>query len=202
MAFTQDKNIKIWMNSNFSANYPEEKVPEQGEQVFVEGVFGVMEQYWRDGGDRKKYMGFQEAGNYLRRKRVNNTHQDGTNSNQVKYVGVASPNLRSTATGVPVNYIVFRNATKTVQIDLNDQRNNISGNSHKVYESPTRADFKKPASFTYSNNSNKPITTTTNPNSRPLSTLNDSPHPIPPPRHAINQLSNLQSPNPLQSPLP
>jgi hypothetical protein len=81
-------------------------------------------------------------------------------------MGVASPNLRST--GMPVSCVVMRGAPKTVQLDVTDQRNNISSNSNKVGESPpARVDFRKPASFTYSNNPQQ-----AQQNSRPISTLN------------------------------
>lgn len=114
----------------------------------------------------------------------------------LQYVGTASPNLRST--DPPNSHLVMRNGIKAVRVDPNDQqRNNISSNSNKVGESPSaRVDFRKPASFTYSNNSNRPRE-----DSRPITTLTDSPNNIAfkaqtvitgtNPRHAINQLSNL-----------
>lgn len=83
-------------------------------------------------------MGLAEAVAWVKGKRARNGQQQQVGSNMlsfearptVKYVGVASPNLRNTA----VNYIVVRNATKTVQIDLNEQqqKNNISGNSNRL----------------------------------------------------------------------
>lgn len=135
VGFGVDGGVRIWVNQNYASNNGDFSEKEQG---LVDSVFAVFEQYVEASkGGRRRGMGLAEAVAWVKGKRVRNGQQQvGSNvlnfeaRPTVKYVGVASPNLRNTA----VNYIVVRNATKTVQIDLNEQqqKNNISGNSNKL----------------------------------------------------------------------